>query len=196
MKYNLCPFAEQVFTTERVRYAMSLTASTREQIITKFKEEVYYILTHPEDVIETTLIVLPFAMKDFEDWYDFTLELEEDVLPGLLKEIHNKSTFRNSKATPVASGGRLAQRLLKKQKASEEKDEGEDEDDELQIACFHPTFMWSSEDDEDPLADFNHPMHYEKRAPFPTINILRTKQIQAFASQVRPLLLILTDDLI
>ena len=182
-----------MFTSQRVRYATSLTASTKEQIIAKLREEVFYLLSHPNDVLETTLLVLPFAMRNFEDWYSFTVELEEVVLPKILRDIRKKSTFQKKvKSNQQVSEGRLAQRLLRKKEMMEtnspvEQESGDKvEEDELQLACFHPNFMWSSEDKEDDenIFEFNHPMHFEKRAPFPTINILRSKQIYDFANQV------------
>ena len=51
---------------------------------------------------------------------------------------------------------------------------------DFQLAFFHPSFMWAD-------TDFDEPLNYEKRAPFPTINLLRAAKIREFTSEVRTL---------
>lgn len=46
-----------------------------------------------------------------------------------------------------------------------------------QLAFFHPSFMWAD-------TDYDEPLNYEKRAPFPTINLLRAAKIREFTSEV------------
>lgn len=52
-----------------------------------------------------------------------------------------------------------------------------------QLAFFHPSFMWAD-------TDFDEPLNYEKRAPFPTINLLRAAKIREFTSEVPSLRLL------
>lgn len=52
-----------------------------------------------------------------------------------------------------------------------------------QLAFFHPSFMWAD-------TDFDEPLNYEKRAPFPTINLLRAAKIREFTSEVLSLQLL------
>jgi hypothetical protein len=47
-----------------------------------------------------------------------------------------------------------------------------------QVATFHPNFQWAGTDTQDPL-------NFEKRAPFPTINILRAAKIKKYANEGR-----------
>jgi hypothetical protein len=46
----------------------------------------------------------------------------------------------------------------------------------FQIAAFHPSFQWAD-------TDINEPLNFEKRAPFPTINLLRAPKVRKYASE-------------
>ena len=48
--------------------------------------EILHLLTTPEDECATTLLMLPFAYPDFEEWYDFVIELEDNILNEMLME--------------------------------------------------------------------------------------------------------------
>ena len=41
------------------------------------------LLTASEDELSTTLLVLPFALSSFQDFYEFSLNIEDVVLPQL-----------------------------------------------------------------------------------------------------------------
>ena len=47
---------------------------------------------------------------------------------------------------------------------------------EIQLAFFHPGFQWADAEEHDPL-------NFEKRAPFPTINLLRAAKIRDYANE-------------
>ena len=44
-------------------------------------------------------------------------------------------------------------------------------DSHIQLAFFHPAFAWAG-------TEHNEPINFEKRAPFPTINLLRAKRVR------------------
>ena len=44
------------------------------------------------------------------------------------------------------------------------------------MATFHPNFQWADTEATDPL-------NFEKRYPFPTINLLRASKIKKYASE-------------
>lgn len=48
---------------------------------------------------------------------------------------------------------------------------------DIQLAFFHPLFAWADSD------DFNAPLNFEKRAPFPTINLLRAARVREYADE-------------
>lgn len=116
------------------------------------------LLTEREDAVETTLLVLPFAFPDFQEFYEWSVKVEDELLPRL--EDSTRSSF-----APLAPS------------LSEEQEGGP----EIQLAFFHPSFGWAGEDEDAPI-------NYEKRAPFPTINLLRARRVREYASQVRFLL--------
>ena len=115
VKYNLCPFAESVFVHGNIRYVVFM-GRTREEIINLIKFEMLHLLTTPEEETATTLIVLPFSFSDFEEYYEFALELEDDIVPEIEKymrpEYTNKDFFHQQK---VDSKNKLST-LLKKRK--------------------------------------------------------------------------------
>eukprot|EP00981_Chlorochromonas_danica_P005795 scaffold1190_cov187-Ochromonas_danica.AAC.27 len=173
--------------------------------------QVLYLLTHPKEEVETTLLVFPFLTPEFEDFYEFTLELEDIILPGILKQF---STFASSPVSTTTtsttasmednhnsgveeenSGGgnnsgnrnKLYRRYLKKKHQEQPKapvtssstSGGYGNKKMDQLACFHPGFVWGEDKESIPALDF------EKKSPFPTINILRGEQIRAYANELQ-----------
>ncbi len=78
--------------------------------------------------------------------------------------------------------GRLAQLLNKKLEG-----QGQKPEEDIQVACFHPTFAWASAEEDTLTAnnDYIDALDFEKRSPFPTINLLRSATIKQLASQVK-----------
>ena len=52
------------------------------KIIERLRYEMLALLTTKEEDIATTLLMLPFALNSFEDFHEFSLDLEDLVLPG------------------------------------------------------------------------------------------------------------------
>lgn len=91
IRYSLCPFAESVFSHDTVRYRVFL-GTDKAKIIEKLKYEMLVLMTTPEEMLSTTLLVLPFAFPDFEEFYDYSLEVEDEVLPKLEKTTYLASS--------------------------------------------------------------------------------------------------------
>jgi hypothetical protein len=95
-----------------------------------------YLLTHPVEEVETTLFILPFAFPDFQvscratlalcchgltcaapgagwrqDFYAFSLRVEDSLLPRVLNQYTLRSDGNPSTLPPPS---KLAQRVLKK----------------------------------------------------------------------------------
>ena len=151
IKYDLCPFAESVFTSDAIRYRTFLR-SERSAIISKIRYEILHLLITPEDECATTLLMLPFAYPDFEDWYAFTTELEDYVLNDMLVECRGGSNDDDNDDTDVLP--------------------------EIQLATFHPHFQWAD-------LESQHTLNYEKRSPFPTINLLRASRVRDWANEAK-----------
>eukprot|EP01038_Epipyxis_sp_PR26KG_P011266 gene11266-15115_t len=189
IKYDLCPFAESVFGNNKVKYRVFMRSS-KEDLIERIKLELYYLLTNKADDIETTLLMLPFAFPDFKEFYEFSLEIEDILLPSIEKEslgpqlsieINNNDTTNNKLInTKNVKKNRLINKLTKNKNNLKTKESVINKsNNEIQLAFFHPSFAWSDCD------DFNDPMNFEKRAPFPTINLLRADKVRAYANEIK-----------
>ena len=73
---NLCPFAARSVDKNRVRYVVS-AAQTLEACLTALMQEVQRL--DDDDSIDTTLLILPTAFSDFEDFLELT-ELADELL--------------------------------------------------------------------------------------------------------------------
>ena len=73
---NLCPFAARPVDRERVRYVVS-EAQTLEACLTALMQEVQRL--DEDDSIDTTLLILPTAFPDFEDFLELT-EVADELL--------------------------------------------------------------------------------------------------------------------
>ena len=232
LQYNLCPFAEAVFVSNKIRYRVFL-GTDKGKIIDRIRYEMLALLTSKESDVATTLLMMPFALRSFEDFHDFSLDLEDLVLPNIEKSMQGpqaspslsspsssssktmgftatkrKSLLQRVKAptsssvsgdgTPGpgdmasgVSGGcpvhsnsasnnsnnnenmQSSQPLAESTASTGARGEGEPD---IQLAFFHPDFQWSDTEQHDPL-------NFEKRAPFPTINLLRAARVREYANE-------------
>ncbi len=78
---QLCPFARAPQATGRVRYALSAAADP-EALMADLVDELERLAGEPPERIETTLLVHPRVLSDFDDYNDF-LELAEAALAAL-----------------------------------------------------------------------------------------------------------------
>ncbi len=77
---ELCPFARAVFEAERIRFAESAAAEP-ETLLADLDGEIARLLRTPVAELDTTLLVHPHVLADFEDYNDFL-----DSADALLRE--------------------------------------------------------------------------------------------------------------
>ena len=78
---NLCPFAKAPQAKGLVRYVVS-EASDAEALLAALVEELNRLVESPADSVETTLLIHPQALTDFDDYNDF-IAVAESVVAGL-----------------------------------------------------------------------------------------------------------------
>ena len=78
---NLCPFARGAHGGHRTRY-VGCAATDPEALLAAFASEVRLLLATPPESVETTLLVHPRVLNDFDDYNDF-LDLAEAALEAL-----------------------------------------------------------------------------------------------------------------
>ena len=67
---NLCPFAKSVYVKEQVRYVVS-AATTPEALLEQLMDELQHLSDTPAEEVDTTLLIHPFVLQDFEDYNEF-----------------------------------------------------------------------------------------------------------------------------
>ncbi len=78
---NLCPFARHPFRTNKVRYIV-FDGDSAEKLTEQLVMEINRLLETSPSVLETTLIILPNMLNDFDEYLDY-LEVSEFVLTEL-----------------------------------------------------------------------------------------------------------------
>ena len=90
LRHNLCPFAESVFVDNKIRYRVFL-GTDKGKIIERLRYEMLALLTTKEEDVATTLLMLPFALNNFEEFHEFSLDLEDLVLPSIERDLQGPS---------------------------------------------------------------------------------------------------------
>jgi hypothetical protein len=67
---NLCPFAKAVHVKQQIRYVVS-AATTPEELLEQLMDELQYLADADPDKVDTTLIIHPQVLADFEDYNEF-----------------------------------------------------------------------------------------------------------------------------
>jgi uncharacterized protein len=67
---GLCPFAESVYTSQRVRFRVSGQSSAA-GLLQDLQSELLYLHSQDSSTCETTLLIHPFALNDFIEYNDF-----------------------------------------------------------------------------------------------------------------------------
>lgn len=75
---NLCPFAKTVHAKHQVRYAVS-SAQASDAALDDLERELRTLVAAKPEKVDTTLLILPYALAKFDDFTDF-LDLVEIVL--------------------------------------------------------------------------------------------------------------------
>jgi len=67
---NLCPFAKAVYVKNQIRYVVS-DAETPEELLELLMDELQNLSDTPAEKVDTTLIIHPNVLNDFEDYNEF-----------------------------------------------------------------------------------------------------------------------------
>lgn len=101
---NLCPFAKPVFDHEKIRFRVS-KVETEEELIVDLAYELSMLAEN--DSIETSFLIHPFALTDFEAYNAF-LDLADDLIVAMQLEgvfqiasFHPSYQFSDSAADDV-----------------------------------------------------------------------------------------------
>jgi len=78
---NLCPFAKAVHVKQQVRYVVS-TATTPEALLELLMDELQLLSDTDPEQVDTTLIIHPLVLTDFEDYNEF-LDVADVALEDL-----------------------------------------------------------------------------------------------------------------
>jgi hypothetical protein len=105
---NLCPFAKAVYTKEQVRYVVS-DATTPEALLETLMDELQHLSDSDPDKVDTTLLIHPFVLNDFEDYNEFLdvadAAVEDMQLDGELQvaSFHPDYQFADSDRNDIAN---------------------------------------------------------------------------------------------
>jgi len=105
---NLCPFAKSVYVKEQVRYVVS-NASTPEQLLETLMNELQHLSDTSPEQVDTTLLIHPFVLTDFEDYNEFLdvadVAVEDLQLEGELQvaSFHPDYQFADTDANDIAN---------------------------------------------------------------------------------------------
>lgn len=105
---NLCPFAKGVHVKNQIRYVVS-EATTTDALLDDLERELKFLAEAATDAVETTLLITPDVLTDFDDFTDF-LDLAEVVLrtqslTGILQvaSFHPDYVFADAEDNDVAN---------------------------------------------------------------------------------------------
>ncbi len=79
--HNFCPFAKAPFNEDTIRYKVS-NATNIDDVIDSLVDELLYLDEADPGDVETSLLILPRALADFEDYNQFL-----DVVDSALEEL-------------------------------------------------------------------------------------------------------------
>lgn len=103
---NLCPFAKPVFAKNQIKFVLS-EATTLEALTNDLLVELDFLTGIEGDDTETTIIVHPHVLEDFEDYLDyidFTMDLVAEAgLEGTLQvaSFHPNYQFEGTQMTDI-----------------------------------------------------------------------------------------------
>ena len=105
---RLCPYAARAHVGGRVRYVCS-AARDAEALLQDLAVEIERLKRAPADAVETTLLVHPWALRDFEDYNDF-LDVADAALDALgargvlqVASFHPAYRFADADADDIAN---------------------------------------------------------------------------------------------
>jgi len=85
---NLCPFAAMPRRNNQIRFTTS-DAQTSEDLLSHLYDELKFLEKTPAQEVETSLLILPFILADFDDYNQFL-----DIVDELLIEFEWEGVFQ------------------------------------------------------------------------------------------------------
>jgi len=164
-KYALCPQLGPVLPTIAgavggPRYRVHLSGDSKLLLADRLRYEILDLLCTSEDDVSSTLLMLPLVELSFEEFNTLSEQLEDHILPEIERELLGPAVNAAEHGGKRVSKRRLARLRGKAIERSH-----------VRLAFCHQHFRWDN-------MDFNHPLNFERRAPFPTIVILRPQPNQ------------------
>ena len=89
---NLCPFAKAVHVKNRIRFRVS-TASNTAELMNDFESELAHLLDADAEELETTLLIHPKVLNDFEEYNQFLLFCDQALVRMELEGIFQVASF-------------------------------------------------------------------------------------------------------
>ena len=89
LRYNLCPFAHRPHQQQAIRYHLC-NITEPQAIVLDFLREIDLL---NQDVAQTTLIVYPSQMTDFEQYLDFVALLEIVLEEEMIDDTYQLASF-------------------------------------------------------------------------------------------------------
>ena len=83
---NLCPFAKKELVKDRIRFVVC-EAKDEEQLLLKLNQELEFIFAN--DDVETSLLILPHVLQDFDDYNQFL-----DIADALIEKMDFEGEFQ------------------------------------------------------------------------------------------------------
>ena len=104
---NLCPFAKAVVVKDRVRYRVCLSSAT-DDVLQMLADELQFLASVDASMVETTLLITPYALPVFLDFNEFLGEcavlLESQGLEGELQVADFHPNYQFAGEAPDAMG--------------------------------------------------------------------------------------------
>ena len=109
---NLCPFARPVVSSEALRVVVC-EATEHQDITAVFMTELDLIQRSPESMVATTLLAIPYALRNFEEYLGFIEEAESLLEAVGLSGVIQLASFHPGyqfEGEPAASAGHYTNR--------------------------------------------------------------------------------------
>jgi hypothetical protein len=88
VRHGLCPFASRVLNNNSLRFVVS-EAVTNEALVDDLIEELLRLNHHSRDELETTLLIHPYVLTEFQAYNDFL-----DVVDAIIDEAGLHGVFQ------------------------------------------------------------------------------------------------------
>lgn len=108
VRHGLCPFASRVLEDNKLHFVVSEAVDTT-SLVNDLIEELLHINHHSADELETTLLIHPYVLTDFQEYNEFLdvvdAVIDEAGLHGVIQvaSFHPNYQFADSDADDAAN---------------------------------------------------------------------------------------------